>query len=77
MQRELLITLAGDECAPIAEKVIDGIRLSPNEGVILFEKASLPLLAVLASVVRKRKNGLNTYFNHNFHIEPTNICVYN
>lgn len=77
MQRELLITLAGDECASIAEKIIDGVRLSPTEGVILFEKASLPLLAVLASVVRKRKNGLNTYFNHNFHIEPTNICVYN
>jgi aminodeoxyfutalosine synthase len=26
--------------------------------------------------VREQKNGDNTYFNRNFHIEPTNLCVY-
>jgi aminodeoxyfutalosine synthase len=31
----------------------------------------------MASIVRKRKNGNLAYFNRNFHIEPTNKCVYN
>jgi aminodeoxyfutalosine synthase len=26
--------------------------------------------------VRERKNGNKTYFNRNFHIEPTNLCIY-
>jgi len=77
MKREIMLNLAGDECAPIAMKVFDGVRVSASEGLTLYEKASLPLLGILASEVRKRINGHNTYFNHNFHIEPTNICVYN
>ena len=31
---------------------------------------------MLANVVRERKNGDVVYFNRNFHIEPTNLCVY-
>lgn len=77
MQHDIITRLAGDECAAIAAKVLDGKRITPEEGVTLFEKSSLSLLAVLASEVRRRLNGTNTYFNHNFHIEPTNICVYN
>jgi aminodeoxyfutalosine synthase len=77
MHSDLIVKLAGDELSVVAQKVLDGLRISPEEGLLLYEKASLPLLAVLASDVRHRKNGLNTYFNHNFHIEPTNICVYN
>jgi aminodeoxyfutalosine synthase len=31
----------------------------------------------LAGIVRRRHNGNQAYFNRNFHIEPTNKCIYN
>ncbi|HSH66072.1 MAG TPA: aminofutalosine synthase MqnE [Bacteroidia bacterium] len=60
----------------IAEKVLSGKRISSEEGILLYEKAELGFLGALANHVREVKNGNNVYFNRNFHIEPTNICVF-
>ena len=60
----------------ISEKVFDGIRIDNEDALALFEKADLPLLGMLANHVREKKHGDNTYFNRNFHLEPTNICLY-
>ncbi len=60
----------------IAEKVGSKTRLSFDDGVLLFEKGSLPFLGALANYVREEKHGDITYFNRNFHIEPTNVCVF-
>ena len=60
----------------IAEKVYHNERASFDEGVMLFEKGSLSFLGALANYVREKKHGDNTYFNRNFHIEPTNVCVF-
>jgi len=60
----------------IAEKVIAGKRITDDEGLMLFEKAPLPFLGALANFVREKLHGDKTYFNRNFHIEPTNICVF-
>jgi aminodeoxyfutalosine synthase len=60
----------------IAEKIIGKQRISPAEGLILFEYGSLPFLGALANLVRERLHGNTTYFNRNFHIEPTNVCVF-
>jgi aminodeoxyfutalosine synthase len=60
----------------IAEKVFKGERINFTEGVLLFEKGTLGYLGALANFVREKKNGDNTYFNRNFHIEPTNLCIY-
>lgn len=60
----------------IAIKVKDGVRISFDEGVYLYEHAELSYLGVLANYIREKKHGDQTYFNRNFHIEPTNICVY-
>ena len=65
-----------DDLRRIAEKVKNGERLTDTEGVLLFEKADLPFVGALANLVRERKNGDKTYFNRNFHIEPTNLCIY-
>ncbi|MCK9413472.1 MAG: aminofutalosine synthase MqnE [Prolixibacteraceae bacterium] len=59
----------------IAEKVIAGNRISPEEGILLFREGSLSYLAVLADHVRHRINGKQVFFNRNIHLEPTNICV--
>ena len=60
----------------IAQKVANAERITQEEGVFLFEQGELSYLGALANLVRERKNGDNTYFNRNFHIEPTNLCVY-
>lgn len=60
----------------ITEKVMTNERISFDEGVLLYEKGELGFLGTLANYVREQKNGNNVYFNRNFHIEPTNICVF-
>jgi aminodeoxyfutalosine synthase len=60
----------------IAQKVLDQERITFEEGVYLFEHAELGYLGALANHIRERKHGDKTYFNKNFHLEPTNLCVY-
>ncbi len=60
----------------ISKKVLNGERISAEEALFLYEHAELGYLGVLANHIREEKNGDNTYFNKNFHIEPTNVCVY-
>ena len=60
----------------IAEKILANKRISDEDGMMLFEKASLGLAATFANYIREKKHGDFTYFNRNFHIEPTNVCVF-
>jgi aminodeoxyfutalosine synthase len=60
----------------IVKKVSDHQRISNDDALLLFEKASLSFLGTLANYIREYKHGDNTYFNRNFHIEPTNVCLY-
>lgn len=60
----------------IGYKILNQERISFDEGVSLFEKASLSYVGALANWVRESKHGNKTYFNRNFHIEPTNVCVF-
>lgn len=60
----------------IAHKVLNNERITFDEGVLLYEKATLGFVGMLANYIRNKKHGDNTYFNRNFHVEPTNICVY-
>ena len=66
-----------NELGKVIGKIIEGKRISEADGILLFEKGELGLLGSLANLVRERKHGDKTYFNRNFHIEPTNICIYN
>ncbi len=69
-------SLYSDELKAIAKKVFNGERITFDEGVLLYKKAELGFLGTLANYVREKKNGNYVYFNHNFHVEPTNVCVY-
>jgi len=60
----------------IGNKVIQNERLSFEDGVYLFEHSSLPYVGALANWKRESLHGNKTYFNKNFHIEPTNVCVF-
>jgi aminodeoxyfutalosine synthase len=60
----------------IGEKVLNKERISFDEGILLFEKATLSYAGGLANFIRESLHGNKTYFNRNFHIEPTNVCVF-
>jgi aminodeoxyfutalosine synthase len=74
---DLLKWIDNPEIKTIAAKITDGQRITPEDGLLLYRKADIPLLGILSGVVRRRLNGNFVYFNRNFHIEPTNKCVYN
>ncbi len=73
---DALLGTADQPLRRIGEKIIAKERITPDEGLLLFEKGSLPFLGALANHVRERLHGNKTYFNRNFHIEPTNVCVF-
>ncbi|MEI9934556.1 MAG: aminofutalosine synthase MqnE [Ferruginibacter sp.] len=74
---DVLIDATKDiELKSIAEKVKQKQRITDAEGIILFEKGSLPFVGALANHIREELHGDKTYFNRNFHIEPTNVCVF-
>ncbi len=64
------------ELKNIAEKVKAGERIIFDEGVLLFERGELGYLGTLANYIREQRHGNYTYFNRNFHVEPTNICFF-
>lgn len=74
---EVLIEATNDkELKGIATKVKTGERITDQECLTLFEKGSLPFVGTLANYIREKLHGDTTYFNRNFHIEPTNVCVF-
>src|SRR5664279_1996911 len=72
----LISNTADTDLKSIAEKVKRQERITDEEGIQLFEKGSLAFVGSLANYIRELKHGNTTYFNRNFHIEPTNVCVF-
>jgi aminodeoxyfutalosine synthase len=60
----------------IAIKIENQERITAAEGLKLFEEVPLSMLGIFANYIRERLHGNKTYFNRNFHIEPTNVCVF-
>ena len=60
----------------IGTKVMQGERITFEEGVELFEHGELAFVGAMANLIRERRHGDKTYFNRNFHVEPTNVCLY-
>jgi len=63
----------------IAQKVVDGTRLTREDAIQLYEADDLLAVGQLAEFSRKRKAGSDkeryVYYNHNMHLNPTNFCV--
>jgi len=64
------------ELKAIANKVNAGQRITDEDCLYLFEKASLGFVGSLANTIKERLHGDKVFFNRNFHIEPTNVCVF-
>lgn len=74
---DLLINTATDtQLKSIAQKVKSSTRITDEDCLVLFEKGSLAFVGTLANYIREKLHGNKTYFNRNFHIEPTNVCVF-
>lgn len=58
----------------IAGKVAAQERLTFDDGLTLIESDDMFTLGRLANVVRSRFHGSDVFFNHNRHINHTNIC---
>lgn len=74
---QILLKHQDKELRQIAKKVLNNERINEKEGLYLYEKADLSSLGVLANYIREKLHGNKTFFNRNFHIEPTNICIHN
>ena len=73
---EVVLNHPDRELRKIAQKVVENERLSPQEGLYLFEKADLTYLGVLADYKNRLINKNRAYFVVNVQINPTNVCIY-
>lgn len=72
----IIDSVSDADLARIAGKVERQERLTEAEGILLFEKGDISFVGALANYVAQRLHGDKVYFNRNFHIEPTNVCIF-
>ncbi|MBR6662678.1 MAG: aminofutalosine synthase MqnE [Alistipes sp.] len=61
----------------IAARVAAGERLNEEQALVLWREAPLWRLAELAVARKREVSGDKVFYNKNFHVEPTNVCVFN
>jgi aminodeoxyfutalosine synthase len=71
-----MIISSDAQLSQIKEIVEADERISPAQGLYLFQHASVDFVGALAHQIRVKKHGMVTYYNKNFHLEPTNKCVF-
>ncbi len=62
--------------ADIVEKCRRAERITATEALALWQQAPLWQLAELALAAKRRVSGEKVYYNRNFHLEPTNVCLF-
>jgi len=70
----IIVTNPDKRMAEIAEKVVNGERLTLEDGVFLYESDDLLTIGQLANQVNLRKNGRKVYFIENMSLYFTNVC---
>jgi aminodeoxyfutalosine synthase len=68
------VRVRDDALRPIADKVLEGRRISFDEGMVLYRSRDLPAVLRLADVVRERRVGPKAYFVHSLRLSQTNVC---
>jgi aminodeoxyfutalosine synthase len=74
MTRATQTYLQNSPLAGIYDKVMEGKRLSFEDGLLLWQSNDLNAIGALANIVRENKNGNKTYYVRNQHINYSNIC---
>ncbi len=60
---------------PVAEVLVRQGRLGHDEGRRLYDHVDLAEVGHLAVLAREARFGKRAFFNHNVHINPTNVCA--
>jgi len=71
----LLMRTLPPELMPILHKVVEGLRLSFDDGVLLMRHPNLFAVGQLADLARRLRVGDRVYFNNNAHINYSNVCA--
>lgn len=61
----------------IEASVSAGERLTAENALILWQDAPLWRLGELAVAKKREVSGDKVFYNRNFHLEPTNVCLFN
>ena len=61
--------------SPVVERLTTGKRLELDHGLLLYRHSDLPELGRLAHLAKEARFGRRAFFNHNVHINPTNVCA--
>lgn len=69
------ISFMDRDLIPIWEKVLEGERLSVEDGVRMFETSDFAALGRVANHVKREREGDRVMFVLSRHLNPTNICV--
>jgi aminodeoxyfutalosine synthase len=72
---ELRVAPTDPRLTPIADRVLEGRRLSRDDGIALFESKDLLAIGALADHVNRQKNGDRVFLSANQHLNPTNVCI--
>ncbi|MBQ2416645.1 MAG: radical SAM protein, partial [Alistipes sp.] len=64
------------QIADIIEKCRHQQRITAAEAALLWQQAPLWQLSELAVEAKRRVSGDKVYYNRNFHLEPTNVCLF-
>jgi aminodeoxyfutalosine synthase len=67
--------LISKELEPILRKVENGLRISGEEAIALYESVDLNGIGAIANIVRERKNGNVATYIHNRYINYSNVCL--
>ena len=62
--------------ADIIEKCRRSERITADEALVLWQQAPLWQLSELATAAKRKVSGSKVYYNRNFHLEPTNVCLF-
>jgi aminodeoxyfutalosine synthase len=64
-----------EDLREVGAKVVEGERLSFEDGLLLYAHPDLLAVGRLANFDRERRHGDVVYYNVNRHINPTNVCM--
>lgn len=67
--------LFDDSLAPIRAKIEKGVRLSLEDGELLFTTPDIWTVCELADLVRRRLHGDTAFYNINRHLNYSNVCA--
>lgn len=74
VDKTMNIDVKDKNLAPVLDKVLNGERLSFDDGVAMYNSCDLIAIGRMADRVRREKYGDKAYYVYNQHINYTNVC---